>query len=178
MSSLTTLARPYAKAAFDLASSENALVAWDEMLVLASAMAGDDQMSALLDHPHVAPARVVATMCDAAGEAFSQRFGDYLRVLAANRRLSLLFEISAMYRKLRLDAEQRLQVKVVSAIKLGPDVAERMKNALTRRFEQQVDLHNEVDPNVLGGAVIYAGDQVIDGSLRGRLEKLSSSLSH
>ena len=178
MSSLTTLARPYAKAAFDLANSDDALVAWDEMLQLASTMAGDEQLSALLDHPHVLPAKVVAAMSDAAGEAFNERFNGYLQVLAANRRLPLLFEISAMYRSLRLDAEHRLQVKVVSAIELESGQLERMTEALTRRFDQEIDLQNEIDPAVLGGAVIYAGGQVIDGSLRGRLEKLSNSLSN
>jgi F-type H+-transporting ATPase subunit delta len=178
MSSLTTLARPYAKAAFDLAKAENALANWDGMLNLACAMAGDEQISGLLDHPHVSPVRVVAAMSDAAGESFSDRFRDYLQVLATNRRLPLLFEISAMYRSLRLEAEQRLQVRVVSAIELEPGQAERMKLALASRFEQEVDLENEIDPAVLGGAVIYAGDQVIDGSLRGRLQKLSNSLSY
>ena len=178
MSSLTTLARPYAKAAFDLASAENTLADWDGMLELVSGMAADKQLSDLLDHPHVSPLRVVTAMSDAAGERFSARFNDYLQVLAANHRLPLLFEISAMYRRLKLAAEKKLLVKVVSAIELEAGQAERMKEALTRRFKQEVDLQNVIDPDVLGGAVIYAGDQVIDGSLRGRLHKLSNSLSH
>jgi F-type H+-transporting ATPase subunit delta len=178
MSSLTTLARPYAKAAFDLASADNALADWDEMLELASGMAADEQLADLLDHPHVSASRVVSAMSDAAGDRFSDRFNGYLQVVAANHRLPLLFEISAMYRTLRLAAEKRLQVRVVSAVELEPGQAERMKAALTRRFEQEVFLQNVIDPDVLGGAVIYAGDQVIDGSLRGRLQKLSNSLSH
>jgi F-type H+-transporting ATPase subunit delta len=178
MSSLTTLARPYAKAAFELANQESGLAAWDDMLALASGMAGEEHLSGLLDHPHVSPSSVVAAMCDVAGENFSERFTGYLSVLAENHRLPLLVEIAAMYRKFRLKAEQRLQVRVVSAIELESSQAERMKTALTRRFEQEVDLQNEIDPAVLGGAVIYAGDQVIDGSLRGRLQKLSNSLSH
>lgn len=178
MSSLTTLARPYAKAAFEVARGEDALSTWDEMLHLASAMAGSPDVADLLDHPHVAPARVIEAMAEAAGEHFSASFRRFLDVLGENRRLGLLGEITALYHRLRLEAEKRLHVRVVSAIELNDEQAERMRVALAKRFEKDIDIANEVDPHVLGGAVIYAGDEVIDGSLRGRLTRLSSSLSN
>ena len=83
-----------------------------------------------------------------------------------------------LYRRLREEAEKRLSVKVVSAIPLDEDQASRMREALARRFDCEVALENEVDAAVIGGAVVYAGDQVIDGSLRGRLQKLSNSLAN
>ena len=85
-------------------------------------------------------------------------------------------EIAALYKQLRAEAEKRLDVRVVSAVPLDEAQAERMKAALARRFEREISLHNEIDPEVLGGAVIYAGDQVIDGSLKGRLNRLQASL--
>jgi len=120
----------------------------------------------------------VKIITDVAGEAFVGRFRDYLAVLAANGRLPLLPHINELYRALRDEAESRLSVKVVSAIPLDEDQSSRMKQALAQRFECEIELENEVDTEIIGGAVVYAGDQVIDGSLRGRLQKLSNSLAN
>jgi len=178
MSSLTTLARPYAKAAFELAQSEQALAAWDDMLGLAGTIVTEESMAGLLDNPDVSRKLVVEIITDAAGEAFNNRFRGYLSVLADNDRLALLPQVGLLYHQLRQEAENRLSVKVVSAVPLDDDQAGRMKEALARRFECEIELDNEIDADVIGGAVVYAGDQVIDGSLRGRLSKLSNSLAN
>ena len=181
MSSLTTLARPYAKAAFSLAGDEAdtsaALVAWQEMLAVASGLAADEQLAQVLENPLVPPAKAVELLDAAAGEAFSDRFRAFLDVLGANRRLNLLPEILALFSKLKQTAEQRLQVRVVAARDLDEGQVKRMSEALARRFGCAIELDCEIDPGILGGAVIYAGDEVIDGSLRGRLNKLSSALA-
>jgi F-type H+-transporting ATPase subunit delta len=98
-------------------------------------------------------------------------------VLADNDRLSLCSEISRMFEQLRADAEKRLNVRVVSAVALQEADIQRMRSALAKRFDREITLSNEVDADVLGGAIIYAGDQVIDGSLLGRLKRLETSLS-
>ncbi len=181
MSSLTTLARPYAKAAFALAQDSDAgavaLAAWQSMLVLASQIASHEQVADVLDSPLVSPAQAVELIGSASGEQFDQRFKDYLAVLGENRRLSLLPEIAALYEQLKQRADQQLKVRVVSATALNEDQVKRMSAALAKRFDCAIELDSEIDPSVLGGAVIYAGDQVIDGSLRGRLDKLGSALS-
>lgn len=177
MSSLTTLARPYAKAAFELAQEEGDLARWDAMLGLISQLAADEAIGRLLDNPKVSNAETVRLISDAAGEELSERFEGYLSVLAANDRLALLPEITRLYRRLRDEAERRLKVRVVSAIPLDDDQASRLRDALARRFDREIELENEIDQGVIGGAVVYAGDEVIDGSLRGRLQKLSGSLA-
>jgi F-type H+-transporting ATPase subunit delta len=176
MSNLATLARPYAKAAFALAEGEQDLAGWEAMLNLASTIAEDEAMAALLDSPEVSAAEAAKVIADAGGAGFNDRFRGFLSVLADNGRLQLLPEIAGLYRGLRAEAEKRLQVRVVSAVPLDDDQAGRMREALARRFECEIELENEIDERVIGGAVIYAGDEVIDGSLRGRLQKLSSSL--
>lgn len=178
MSSLATLARPYAKAAFELAQAEQALARWEEMLGTASVIVSEESMATLLESPHVSNAQAAKFLMETAGEAFEGRFGDYVSVLATNGRLPLLPHITRQYRHLREAAEERLSVKVVSAVPLDADQAGRMREALARRFECEIELENEVDQAVIGGAVVYAGDQVIDGSLRGRLQKLSNSLAN
>ena len=178
MSSLTTLARPYAKAAFELAQGGQALAAWDDMLGLASEIASDESMVGLLDSPLVSSAQAPSIISDAPGDVFDSQFNGYLSVLADNDRLPLLPQITTLFRQLREEAEKRLSVKVVSAVPLDEDQAGRMKDALARRFDCDIQLENEVDAAVIGGAVVYAGDQVIDGSLRGRLQKMSNSLAN
>ena len=178
MSSLITLARPYAKAAFELALARQALAPWGEMLSLAGEMAAEDAMTDLLDSPEVGHGQVLGIMTDAAGDAFDKPFRDYLSVLASNGRLPLLPQIANLYRAFRDEAEKRLSVRVVSAVPLDEDQAGRMREALAHRFECEIELENEVDAAVIGGAVVYAGDQVIDGSLQGRLNKLSNSLAN
>ncbi|MBT8048004.1 MAG: F0F1 ATP synthase subunit delta [Xanthomonadales bacterium] len=178
MSSLTTLARPYAKAAFELAESQQALAQWEDMLGLAGSLVTEESMANLLQSPEVGDTQAVNIITDVAGDAFDNRFRDFLSVLAANGRLPLLPQIIELFRRLREEAEKRLSVRVVSAVPLDEDQASRMRQALARRFDCEVILENEVDANVIGGAVVYAGDQVIDGSLRGRLQMLSNSLAN
>ena len=121
--------------------------------------------------------RVEIVIIDAAGDAFSERFRGFLSVLSSNGRLTLLPQVSDLFRELREEAENRLRVKVVSAVALDEDQAGRMREALARRFDREIELDNEVDAGIIGGAVVYAGDQVIDGSLKGRLGKLANSLA-
>ena len=177
MASLTTLARPYAKAAFELAQAEQALAAWDGMLALAGEIVIEESMAAVLENPEVVRAKVLEIIIDAAGDAFSERFRGFLSVLSSNGRLTLLPQVSDLFRELREKAENRLRVKVVSAVALDEDQAGRMREALARRFDREIELDNEVDAGIIGGAVVYAGDQVIDGSLKGRLGKLANSLA-
>lgn len=177
MSSLTTLARPYAKAAFELARDSKALAEWDQLLGAAGSVVSDASMAGLIETPHVGSERIAAIVLEALGNPKDGNFENFISVLGSNSRLSLLPEISALFQRLRQDAEQRLSVRVVSAIALDDDQSERLKKALGARFDRAIEMHQEIDASVLGGAVIYAGDQVIDGSLRGRLHKLQTSLA-
>lgn len=178
MSSLTTLARPYAKAAFELAQDDNDLGRWDDMLNLAGSLVADESIQRLLDSPDITSSQVVDIINEAAGDAFNERFHGFLTVLASYDRLSLLPQVAELFRQFRAEAERRLNVRVVSALALDDDQSERMKAALAARYERDIELINEIDPDVIGGAIVYAGDQVIDGSLRGRLQKLSNSLAN
>jgi len=177
MSSLTTLARPYAKAAFELANAQGELSRWDELLTVAGRIVATEEVARLLGNPMVERARVVEILNGALGEEAGDTFAGFIAVLGQNDRLGLLPGIAELFRELREEAERRLSVRVVSAVALEKDQQERMKQALAKRFERDIEMESVVDVTVLGGAVIYAGDQVIDGSLRGRLQKLQASLS-
>ena len=146
------------------------------MLPLASALVTEETMADLLQSPQLTSQQVVQILADTGGEAFDSRFTDFLTVLSENKRFPLLPEITELYQRLQEEADKLLRVKVVSAFELDEDQATRLKDALGRRFEREILLESEVDKSVIGGAVVYAGGQVIDGSLKDRLAKLSNSL--
>ena len=172
-----TLARPYAKAAFELAQTDNNLAGWDDMLSAVAMMTADESMDNWLQSPHATADKAVEIIVDAMGGDVDARFKGYLGVLADNDRLTLCAEVFRLFQKLRQAAEKRLDVRVLSATPLQASQTERMQSALAKRFDCEITISNDVDPDVLGGAIIYAGDQVIDGSLVGRLKRLESSLS-
>jgi len=177
MSSLTTLARPYAKAAFELAQTDSNLAGWDDLLGAVAAATADEGMADWLESPQSTASKAVEIITSVIGGDVDARFLGFLNVLADNDRLSLSAEIARLFGILRQDAEKRLQVRVVSAVTLDDGQVERIKAALAKRFDRDITLQNDVDPGVLGGAIIYAGDQVIDGSLVGRLNRLEASLN-
>ncbi|KAF1712580.1 F0F1 ATP synthase subunit delta [Pseudoxanthomonas kalamensis DSM 18571] len=175
MSQALTLARPYARAAFGIASDEGRLPAWSEALGLAARVAADPRVAPLLLNPELDDADAIALVgSDAGGEAFSR----FLALLAENRRLPLLPEIAGLYEELRAEAECVIRATVTSAEALPAAELDGIKVALKRRFGREVQVETAVDASLIGGAVIDAGDVVIDGSLKGKLERLQTALAN
>ena len=175
MSQALTLARPYARAAFAIAKDAGALPAWSDALAFAARVAADPQVAALLGNPKLTQADTATLL---APEAAGELFGNFLGLLFENRRLSLLPEISGLYDALRFEAERVVKAKVTSAAALPADELATIKAALARRFGRDVEVETALDESLIGGAVIDAGDVVIDGSLKGKLERLQSALAN
>lgn len=175
MSQALTLARPYARAAFSLARDAGALPAWSDALAFAARMAADPQVAALLGNPKLTQADVNTLL---APQEANETFGNFLGLLFENRRLPLLPEIAGLYDELRFEAERVVKAKVTSAVALPAAELETIKAALKRRFGRDVEVETAVDDSLIGGAVIAAGDVVIDGSIRGKLHRLDAALSH
>ena len=176
MSELNTVARPYAQAAFDLAREANALVVWSEMLGFAATVAADETMCEAIDSPNLLvneQADLFIQVCD---DKLNDEGRNFIKLLAENRRLTLLPEISALYEVMRAEAEGTLEATVVSAKPMSEQQQQEMAAALKARFNRDVVLQVEVDESVVGGAIIRAGDTVIDGSVRGKLEKFAHTL--
>jgi len=177
MSHAATLARPYARAAFSLAREHGGLPAWSDALGFAAQVAADPRVQALLGHPLLDAAGKVALLSPPqapAGDVFARFLGE----LAAHDRLPLLPEIAALYAQLRSDAERVVKATVTSAAPLASDQVEALRGSLAKRFGQAVEIELAVDPSLIGGAVIAAGDVVIDGSLRAKLARLGTALAH
>jgi F-type H+-transporting ATPase subunit delta len=177
MAGITTHARPYARAAFELGTAANALPEWQRKLEFAAAVAGNRQAAALIGNPNV-DAEDLKALFLPQGEPADGAFAGFLAMLAENRRLSLLPEIAQLFGALKREHEQVLRVTVRAAVPVEPAQAEALKAALKRRFNRDIELTTAIDESVIGGAVIDAGDVVIDGSVRGRLARLESALVH
>ena len=133
-------------------------------------------MSALFGDPRVAPAQLAGLFLQA-GEADDTPFARFVAMLADNGRLRELPEIAALFEQYKRDAERVLKVNVRSAAKIDEGEVARLRDALKRRFNREIELEQTLDPGILGGAVIDAGDTVIDGSVRGRLARLETALA-
>ena len=175
MSLALTLARPYARAAFALARQAGDLPAWSAALAVSAQIAADPRIGALVAHPALdrseAAGLVAPPSCHAS-------FLQFLDVLAENDRLALLPEISGQYEQLRAEAERLVRARVVSATPLSADEQSKIEQALRKRFNAEVTLELSVDPELIGGAVIDTGDVVIDGSVRSKLARLETVLTH
>ncbi len=170
-----TLARPYARAAFAVARDGAALPAWSDALAFTSRIAADPQMSDLLGDPRLTAEAAVELL---APQAAVTNFDGFLRLLFENHRLALLPEIAGLYDALRFEAEQVVKARVTAAEALPAAELDTLKAALRRRFGREVEVETAVDPALIGGVLIDAGDVVIDGSLRGRLERLQATLAN
>jgi len=169
-----TLARPYARAAFAIASEHGRLRPWSSLLGFAASVAADPQAKALLGHPGMSQQSLIELLLPA-GEV-DPNFQQFLAVLAENRRLPVLPDIAALFEQLRFESERVVKVEVTSATELSPAELDQLSSALRKRFDRDVSMSHRVDPGLIGGAIIDAGDVVIDGSLRNKLARLQSAL--
>ncbi len=173
-----SLARPYARAVFELAKAEGGFQYWDDKLTLMGAIAGDDTMKALLDNPRLTRRDAADLMIRACGDDIGEREANLLRMLAENGRLDQLPMIAALYRQFRDEAEGSLEAEVISAMPLNDGQKAAIIEALKKRLGRDVQLNCSVNEDLVGGAVIRAGDLVIDGSAVERLRQLSGALVH
>jgi F-type H+-transporting ATPase subunit delta len=175
MSQALTFSRPYARAAFALAKSNQALPQWSSALSVSAQIAADPRVAAVIAHPRSSVNELVELVSPPS--ISDTRFVDFLRVLAENNRLNLLTEIAAQYEALRADAERIIKAKVTSAVPLDMVQVGELRSALKRRFNREVDIETAVDPSLIGGAVIDTGDVVIDGSVRSKIQALGTALA-
>ena len=171
-----TLARPYARAAFEAAQEHKDFERWSQMLAAAATTVADERVVKLLSSPRVQPTDLVELIAEASSA--DERARNFLSTLAQNRRLSVLPEVAAIYEELRAEEENIIDVHVTSAVQLDEAQRARLSAALTKRLKREVRLHCAVDAGLIGGAVVRAGDFVIDGSLKARLERLASQIMH
>lgn len=178
MAEKATIARPYARAAFEFAQSSGNLKQWSESLAVAASVVSEPSVSRLLNHPRVTPTQLVELIAETAGAKFDSSANNFIATLAQNRRLALLPYIAKTYEVLRAEVEGMADVEVISAVPLEVAQQQRLTAALQTRLKRTVRLHCSVDASLMGGAIVRSGDLVIDGSVKERLTRLASTITN
>jgi len=176
MSDMTTGARPYAKAVFELASGKGTTEGWSDALQLLTMIVSDEAMQAVLAAPHYTKEQRAELVLSVAEGHLQDEAKSLVRLLAENDRLSLLPTIAQLFETHCAEADGAQDVRVVSARKLTKKQETALVKSLEGRFGSKVSTVYEVDATLLGGAVIYAGDLVIDGSVKGKMKQLARTV--
>lgn len=177
MAEWITLARPYANAAFTYAAEQNALGDWLRQLQLATGVAGSEKVKQVIASPSLTSEQQADTLIALCGDDLSEKVRNFVRALAANKRLPLLPEIAELFEQLKTQRENSVNVEIASAFPLDNAASERLAQALRSKLQREVTINTVVDKSLLGGVLVRSGDVVIDGSVRGRLEKLAKAMN-
>lgn len=175
MSEWTTIARPYAQAAFDYAVESKTVAQWQEMLVFAAQVSINETVKGLLSGS-VAAEKLAEIFNGVCGEQLDQQGQNLVSILAVNKRLQALPEISVLFNQLKADFDKEIDVDITSAVKLNKKQQTDIGKSLEKRLARKVKLNCSVDPELVAGVLIKAGDTVIDGSFRSKLNRLSDAL--
>ena len=178
MAELSTLARPYAKAAFEFARDSQQLTEWSDMLTTAGKVAQQAKVVELLSSPSITSSQMAEAFCGLIGDELTASGANFIGTLANNKRLLLLPQISEQFAVLKAQQEQTVEVEVTTAYELSEAEAEQLAQAFAKKLSREVKLSSTVDADLLGGVVVRAGDMVIDGSMRNKLAQLTDALSH
>ncbi|MCS6996505.1 MAG: F0F1 ATP synthase subunit delta [Casimicrobiaceae bacterium] len=176
MAEPTTVARPYAEAAFALAREANALSGWADALALLAGLVREPKVAAAIDDPKLALEQKYAIFATLAGDRMPAAVQNFLRVLLEADRVKLLPHIEEQFQALKRDAEGVTRATIVSAYPLTEAQREEFRAALARRYGRSIELIEEIDHSLLGGARICVGDEVIDRSVTGQLAKMERHL--
>ena len=176
MQEKTTIARPYAQAVFELAQETSTVDAWSGALALLNRIVSDPQMRLLVNNPKVSDQQLQDLVIEIAADAFSAQAKNFIKVLVAASRLQYAPQIAELFEAMRANAEGRIDVEVIAAYELDKTQEDDIAKGISARLGKTVRISSSVDETLIGGAVIRAGDSVIDASLRGRLTELGNDL--
>lgn len=176
MADSASIARPYAKAVFDLAKESGDYESWSAALSQLSMIAQDEEFVQLVNDPRVTNQQQVDLLSDLAKGSLPANGDNFLQLLVQNDRLTALGDIASQYADLVAKEQSLISAEVVTAMPLSDEQQAQLKSALEMRLNSKVEINQVVDQSLLGGAIIKAGDLVIDGSAKGRIEKLTTAL--
>jgi F-type H+-transporting ATPase subunit delta len=177
MADFSTTAHPYAKAVFELARDGGDYPAWSESLHALADLFADAGIAALVANPSLARGDLAAVLAGALGGKLPPEAVSLLRLLVENGRVNALGAIAEQFESLRADAERRVEVEITSAAPVEPAQQDKLAAAVRQRVARDVTIRWKTDAELIGGAVIRAGDLVIDGSVSGELARLKTAVA-
>jgi len=177
MAELSTLARPYAKAAFQAAVDAGDLQVWSNMLAVASQVTANEAIDEVLTNPSLSGQQQAQTLIDVCGDELNESGQNLIHVLAEHKRLALLPHILEQFEHLKAEQEKVVDVEITSAFDVTDATKQKLTQALKAKLDKDVRVTTTVDSSLVGGAIIRAGDMVIDGTVRGKLAKLAEAMN-
>ncbi|MDP3744888.1 MAG: F0F1 ATP synthase subunit delta [Methylotenera sp.] len=177
MAEISTIARPYAVAAYRLASEQNALAKWSEMLSFANAVASDAQMQAYIQDPKVVSLDLQVNFLKVCGDKLNENVQNLIKVLVEYGRLSILPAIVAAFEELKAQDEGTLDAQIIAAAKPSAAEIKDLVKRLESKFGKKIEANVSVDSELIGGIKIIVGDTVIDASVKGQLQNLAYALT-
>jgi len=177
MADFSTIARPYAKALFELARDSGKFDAWSGRLDFWSALVAHPDMANRLEAPGFTH-QERASMLEKVDDQMDDEGKNFIRLLAENNRLGMMGDIRDTFEVLRAEEEGEIDATVATAFPLTDAQRQNIVDALGKRLNRKVRLIETVDEDLIGGAVIRAGDLVIDGSLKGRVENMANAVNN
>lgn len=172
-----TIARPYAEAVFQLAKEQNALPRWSGMLQLAAAVATSPDIQALIGNPRITPKQLGDLFLGICGDRLDGAARNFVLVLIENRRLALLPEIGELFEQLRAAHEGEVEATITTAFPLTDAQVQEIAGRLQAKYRRRILPRVVVQPELIGGVKLQVGDEVTDGSLRGRLDAMAQTLA-
>ena len=176
MAEIATIARPYAEAVFKLAESDGNFDAWSALLERLDAAVAQDDVRTCAGNPNIRASQLTELLISVMGEDVSPEAKNFIQLLVANRRLAATHEIRELFAELRREREGVVDAEITSAYPLEDAQLQVRHQGLERRFKRKVDPRVSVDKELIGGVRIAVGDEVIDGSVRGKLAAMSTAL--
>lgn len=176
MSELATLARPYAAAVFKRAKETGATASWSRSLAFMSAIMGDKDISVVVDNPKVNKERLSALLLDICQGHVTEENENFLKLLVHNNRLGLVSTIAKLFEAYKAEDEGYVEVEALTAYALSKEAKHDLTTTLEKTLGKKIHMNVTVDKSLIGGVLVRAGDRVIDGSIRGRLQHMQKAL--
>lgn len=177
MSEQISLARPYAKAIFELARDAGEYAGWSDQLELLAMIAQDPAMIEVINNPDVSEQQLAELIIDVAGDLLNEQGRNLVKLLARNDRVSAVADINQQFLVLRDEAEQVIEAQLITASEVDEAQKKKIEAALSNRLGKQIKLEATVDESLIGGAIVRAGDWVVDGSVKAQLQELVGAIS-
>lgn len=176
MSELATLARPYAVAVFKRAKETNSAKTWSNNLAFLATVLSDKSISCVINDPKIGKSQLSTLLLDICEGQIDQEGSNFLKLLIENNRLSLIAAIAEIFETYKAEDEGSIDVDVTTAFAFTKESKQSFNTTLEKAFGKKINMKIAVDSSLIGGVLVRAGDQVIDGSVRGQLQQLAQRL--
>ncbi len=176
MAEAITIARPYAEAIFKTALAKQTLNLWSDMLLAMTSIANDESVKAIEGNPGVSAKQLTEIFIESCKDKLNDEGRNLIVAMAGNSRLAILPQVRELFEQLKAQHEGVLEAKIVSAFALDSEQLSKLIANLERKFKHKIEAQVSIDPELIGGVKVEVGDEILDGSVRGKLEAMAISL--